>query len=48
MAKLVGWMAKLDGWMAKIVREMDGSVGSAPPCHGKLSGFESRHQEQFF
>ncbi len=35
-----GWLSKRDGWLSKGNWWL---VGSAPACHGKLSGFESRH-----
>ncbi len=43
LRKRVGWLRKGDGWLSKGNRWL---VGSAPACHGKPSGFETRHPSE--
>jgi hypothetical protein len=44
MAKGDDWLSKGDGWLRKGNWWL---VGNAPACHGKPSGFESRHPSEF-
>jgi hypothetical protein len=44
VAGLRGWVSKLvEGWLANLVEGLGWLSGSPPACHGKLSGFNSRH-----